>query len=155
MISNGDANGQLVSQCTHTKTDPLVSPNFRSTPNRCACGNLILQTNKDGRSSPQSLKSGRKKDVFNRLYATRLTYEKSRRKKAEAATEEEAKECIYIPRTNHFRESMKTSSSVAAMEDRERKVDRARQQYHAGQLCDECYKSIEVGTGTFSMENMV
>ena len=141
-----------------------AAPMFRSTPKRCSCGNLILKvpgkhpssSSSSGRSLPRaSTPRDKRKSVFERLYDTQKTYEDNRRKRAEELTELEAKECIYIPRTNHFKESMQTSASLSALEDRERKVDRAREQYHAGKLCDDCYKSIEVGTGATSLEAMV
>ena len=116
----------------------------------CSCGKVIAHAKADKASETDKSQS-----VFDRLNQGRVTKEMNQRKLAAKQIEKEARDCTYIPLTNSVRRQMKGTSSLGNMVARERRVENARQQFNAGKICVECLKKVEIGTGTYLLEDVV
>jgi len=120
--------------------------------NRCSCGCLIVHVRSDEDGRPLS---PRHQTVFNRLYRHRLAKELHHRKLAAEHIEKEARGYIYIPLTNNVRRELQSTSSLSGIAHRERRIEMAREQFNRGRMCVECLKKVEIGTGTFVLDEEV
>ncbi len=121
-------------------------------PTRCSCGNLIVHIQQDENGRPLS---PRNHTVFNRLYRHRLTKELHHRKLAAEQIQKEARECTYIPFTNHVRQKLTSTSSLSGIAHRERTIEIARERFNQGNMCVECPKNVEISTGTYVLNDEV
>lgn len=123
---------------------------------KCVCGKPVLHIPSDSTSAREADSvDSKKQNVFDRLYAHRVKKEQNRRKLVEELSKEEARSHTYIPRTNHLHQALRTTSSLSTLEDREKRLARARKEYKEGRLCDDCFKKTEVGIGAYQMEDLV
>jgi hypothetical protein len=93
--------------------------------------------------------------VHERLYNSRITKELNFRKLASKLIEEEAKDYTYMPRTNNVVKATNMASSDGSLTHRERKIEGARKEFEDGNLCVDCFKQIEISTGSFNLATLV
>jgi hypothetical protein len=89
------------------------------------------------------------------LYRHRLTKELHHRKLAAEQIQKEARECTYIPFTNHVRQKLTSTSSLSGIAHRERTIEIARERFNQGNMCVECLKNVEISTGTYVLNDEI
>lgn len=100
----------------------------------------------------------KKQTVFERLYNNNREKEERRRRLAAEVVGVELRECTYMPVINSAEGGMLSSASyhsISTISHREIKVERIKEKYLQGEICDGCFKGMEIGTGTFYIEDFV